>query len=430
MSFFELVKTALKNLRQRKARTMLTVLGVIIGTMSITLMIAVGIGSQQTFIEQISQNEDLTRMTIYGGYYGVKGNDATKLDDKAVLGFEGINNVKTVLPVKNITLYLKNSKYISEIYALAAPVDKLAALLGDELDWGDIQQSSEVKILLGKDISEYNFYLKKAGKEMWQMPLATDIDFETETFEVYFGGQYLYSGEEGVVPTGVSLPRKKTGCISGIFTQTGGERDYQAYIDISFVNQLVKGNKKFAELIGITDAYATVYVYADDMDNVATIMQTIKDQGFEVYSPLEYIQQMQKESARQQAVWGAVGAIALLVSAIGIINTMLTSILERRKEIGVLKVLGCSLGKINLMFLVEAGVIGLFGGAAGVALSYLFSIVVKIDAGLFGEGVRFIITPMLALFSAIGGAIVGMIAGIYPAARAMRMSPLSALRNE
>ncbi len=430
MNFFELIGTAFKNLFQRKARTLLTILGVIIGTMSITLMVAIGIGSQQQFIESISKSEDLTKITVNVSYSS-KPDESAVLNDQAVLNFEALSHVRAVLPIKSIPIYLKSQKYFAEIYAQAVPLDKLQALFGDKMEWGSVSYSAQmVDIAIGADAASWSFYLRKPGKSIWECPQATDIDFTTEKFDVYFGSYYIYEGEESYLPAGVVPPNKKKGQISAFFTRTGSEVDYQAYIDINFVTELVRKNKKFAEAIGLNEKYESIYVYADDMNHVEDMMQQIKDMGYEVYSPLEWINQMKEESARQQAVWGAVGAIALLVSAIGIINTMLTSIMERKREIGIMKVLGCSLVKINGMFLIEAAVIGFLGGVTGVGLSYLVAMLVKLDPTLFGGTLRFVITPLLGFLAVAGSAAIGMMAGIYPATRAMRMSPLEALRNE
>ncbi len=137
-----------------------------------------------------------------------------------------------------------------------------------------------------------------------------------------------------------------------------------------------------------------------------------------------------------QAVLGGIGAVSLFVAAIGIANTMMMSIYERTKEIGVLKVLGCALGDIRSMFLMEAGFIGFMGGAAGIALSYGVSRLVNkfLGAGLLGmgggNGDISRIPPMLAAAAVVFAVFIGMIAGLFPALRAMKLSPLAAIRNE
>ena len=439
MSFFDLLSTSFTNLYQRKARTLLTILGVIIGTMSIVLMIALGEGSTQAFIDEISKSTDLTKIEVHPSYSS-DPHTSGKLDDKAVKNLEQIANVNAVVPVTQVPLYLESPRYAAELYIMAAPLDKLQSLYADKLEWGSLKKSSSYDIYLGKSMTEWSFYQRQPGKSLWEMPQATNVELENEKFTVYFGGSYYYTESETGLDPSITLPKGKDGKIAGLFKETGSELDYGGFIDLELVRKFIKENKSFAEAAGISDSYSSIQVYAADMNAVQDILNSIKELGYEAYSPMEYIEQMQAESKRQQAQWGAVGAIALIVSAIGIVNTMMTSIMERKREIGVLKVLRCSLGNISAMFLIEAAIIGMFGGFIGVLLSYGVSalttlVPVASEGGsflgsFFGGNVRFIIKPMIGIAAIIGAAAIGMIAGIYPSVRAMRMSPLSALRDE
>jgi len=451
MSFFDLVTTSLVNLYQRKGRTLLTILGVIIGTMSIVLMVALGEGSTQAFIDEISGSTDLTRIEVYQGYFGYAekggagggGNPSsqTALDDKTIAAFEALPNVKTVLPMAQVPVYLESSRYVGELYLSAVPLEKLKELYSKKLAWGSVTSSGQdYNLYLGASVSQWSFYFKQPGKSLWEMPQASGIDFEKEKFTVYLGSSWYYTSDESGLDPNIQLPKGNDGRVAGLFSETGGELDYAGYLDLALVQKFVKQNKAFAEAAGITANYTTVYVYATDMNAVADTLATIKEMGFQAYSPMEYIEQMQQESKRQQAQWGAVGAIALLVSAIGIVNTMMTSILERKREIGVLKVLGCSLGGISGMFLTEAAVIGMLGGAIGVLLSYgvaFLTTVMPVSTegesffgSFFSGNIRFLIRPVIAAAAVLGAALIGMLAGVYPSVRAMRMPALNALRDE
>ena len=132
---------------------------------------------------------------------------------------------------------------------------------------------------------------------------------------------------------------------------------------------------------------------------------------------------------------GGIGAVSLFVAAIGITNTMMMSIYERTKEIGVMKVLGCDLRNIRSLFLMEAGFIGFIGGVIGLILSFILSAVVNHVASTMSEnmtdmsGISYI--PIWLVFlSLIFAILVGMVAGFFPARRAMKLSPLAAIRNE
>ena len=141
-----------------------------------------------------------------------------------------------------------------------------------------------------------------------------------------------------------------------------------------------------------------------------------------------------------EAVLGGIGAVAMLVAAISIANTMTMSTYERTKEIGVMKVLGCALGNIRSMFLAEAAFIGFLGGVAGIILSYVLSVVLnKVIAPRFmgdmlegyGSNVSISAIPLwLVVLAIVFSTLIGMIAGFFPAQRATKLSPLAAIRNE
>ena len=142
---------------------------------------------------------------------------------------------------------------------------------------------------------------------------------------------------------------------------------------------------------------------------------------------------MKSQFAMVQAVLGGIGAVSLLVAAIGIANTMMMSIYERTKEIGVMKVIGCSLKNIRQLFLIEAGFIGFLGGVAGNLLSALISgminMLVSGDSMGFSGNISYI-PVWLVMLSMAFAVLVGMLAGYFPAVRAMKLSPLAAIRNE
>lgn len=180
--------------------------------------------------------------------------------------------------------------------------------------------------------------------------------------------------------------------------------------------------------------YNSARVFVDDMSNVTEVQKTITDLGYEANSNMEWLEQSKQQSQMVQAVLGGIGAVSLFVAAIGIANTMMMSIYERTKEIGVMKVLGCDMRNIRDMFLLESGFIGFMGGIVGLLLSVLISEAVNHFVG--GEALTGIAgdlsrIPLWLNLAALGFAVfVGMAAGFIPATRAMKLSPLAAIRNE
>lgn len=240
--------------------------------------------------------------------------------------------------------------------------------------------------------------------------------------------------------------------VSGV--TVGSESDYSdfsyyCYADMdnlkSFINKYYglndiipeqpvdKNGKPYKDL-----KYSQLVVNVDGSENVEDVLQTIQDMGYRGDANKEWIEETEKQFMIIEAGLGGIGAVAMLVAAISIANTMTMSIYERTKEIGVMKVLGCSLGNIRSMFLSEAAFIGFIGGVIGVVLSFILSIIVNrfiaptyMEDNGFDVTMKISVIPLWLVLSAIAFAtVIGMLAGFFPAQRATKLSPLAAIRNE
>ena len=173
------------------------------------------------------------------------------------------------------------------------------------------------------------------------------------------------------------------------------------------------------------------------------VQEQIKAMEYGTYSLADMLKPMQETSNTLQLILGGLGAVSMLVSAIGIANTMVMSIYERTKEIGVMKVLGCFIRDIKLLFLFESAMIGLIGGVIGVGLSYLASYCInKYGAPLFKSlmSTNMMYDMSTATFSQIPiwlpvvalafAMIIGIVSGYYPARRATRISAIEAMKTE
>ena len=178
--------------------------------------------------------------------------------------------------------------------------------------------------------------------------------------------------------------------------------------------------------------YEEATVNVDDMDHVIEVQKAISNMGYEANSQMEWLEQSKQQSNMIQAALGGIGAVSLLVAAIGIANTMMMSIYERTKEI-TKKVLGCSL-QLSEICLIEAGFIGFMGGLIGLALSFMVSVLINqflAATFLYGMDGKLSVIPIWLAVPSVGFAIIiGMAAGFFPAMRAMKLSPLAAIRNE
>ena len=169
----------------------------------------------------------------------------------------------------------------------------------------------------------------------------------------------------------------------------------------------------------------------------------IKNLGYSTESMESIRKPMEKEARQKQLMLGGLGAISLIVAALGITNTMIMSISERTKEIGVMKSLGCYVYDIRVLFLAEAGAIGFIGGIIGCAISFVISLIINLvslgpdpanllPAILGGEGITrvSVIPPWLYLFAVVFSIFIGLGSGYYPANKAVQVPALEAIKSD
>lgn len=473
MRWIDLLRMSSSNLRRRKLRTFLTVLGVVIGTASIVVMISLGLGMQQSLYREIEQSGGMTSITVTGKdagnsmfYYSDSSDqeEATKyITDETIQELAKVEHVKSVSPSLTMSSIVLTGNYYGYI--------QLVGMTPEELE------RQNIKMVEGSRLPEENaaaldlvfgngaatmFYEKGTDKGYWETQKIPDIDFMKDQMflvldqEAYFNSLQknteMQSGDTGTDGNGgssaaVKAPKKYV--VKGIGLVEGDINSYNAnyynvYCDVTTLRKMLQKEYAGKVIPGQPTtktgkpykffAYTCAKIQADDIENVEELAAEIQSMGYRVSTNAEYLQSMQKQFAMVQAVLGGIGAVSLFVAAIGIANTMMMSIYERTKEIGVIKVLGCSLKNIKQMFLLEAAFIGFFGGVIGNLLSFLMSFVINIVTGhgsaMGLDGNISYIPLWLVLASMVFAVLVGMAAGYFPALRAMRLSPLAAIRNE
>jgi putative ABC transport system permease protein len=185
-----------------------------------------------------------------------------------------------------------------------------------------------------------------------------------------------------------------------------------------------------------TPAYTTVEVHVKSPTQVQPVEDAIKKMGFNTFSIVDATRSLRQFFAVLDLFLGIFGSLALAVASIGIINTLVMAILERRREIGIMKAIGASDGDVKGLFFAEAGVMGVFGGFVGVALGWAIGRVINLGTNVYlkrqhfpPEQIWFV--PWWLVLGAIGFAIVvSLLSGLYPASRAARLDPVQALRYE
>ena len=471
MRWSDLLRMSISSLKRRKLRTFLTVLGVVIGTASIVVMISLGLGLQESMYAEVEKNGGTTGITVTGkessGMYpgGSSDEEGKKyITDDVIKELRTLGNVKSVEPVYNLSAIALKGRYEGSVELCGMTPEGIQSLNLELEAGGRLPDpgSAQLELLYGNAVLS-NFYDKGTGKTYWDTGEAPDIDLKNDSLflildqDGYYQSQNTNTGGSSGVSEGgaeagsqgqqpPAAPKKYVVKGSGVIA--GGMDNYsmdsfkvycyldklREYLKKEFNGRVIPGQpstksgKPYSKFV-----YSSAKVQADDMENVEELAGTIRSLGYNVETNAEYIDSMKKQFAMVQAVLGGIGAVSLLVAAIGIANTMMMSIYERTKEIGVMKVIGCGLKNIRQLFLLEAAFIGLAGGIIGNILSLTMSVVINmfVSGGSLGVTGNISFIPVWLLLVSTGFAVlVGTAAGYFPARRAMSLSPLEAIRSQ
>lgn len=506
MKISDILGMSLMNLWRRKMRTVLTVLGVIIGTASIVVMLSLGIGLKESMLAQVGTAGGLTEIMVSSD--SEDGPDDLLLSDSTVDTFYGIEHVENVESQIWYPMPIQAGKYensilvvgVSDAYLenielgqgeLPKPGGNLSIIAGNQVitefmdvttgEWtyyeteelpnidmlntpivgGIEKEESDTSDMADQDNSDNEGYSDPAFADSTEDDTEDDgEDFSGEedfgiseedfgmddgTFDSYEDDSMSYSYFTSSMKR---VPIKVTGITAGDI-ESYTEYSSLCYTRLDSLKDFLKQNYSLNDVIPGQPTnkdgkpyrdlkYSLITVKVDESNNVEEVLQTIQSMGYQAEANKEWLEEIEKEFMIIEAVLGGIGAVAMLVAAISIANTMTMSIYERTKEIGIMKVLGCGLGNIRSMFLAEAAFIGFLGGMAGIGLSYLLSYAVNLIAPSFvgesmdlAEGAHISqIPPWLVLLAIIFSTIIGMVAGFFPAQRATKLSPLAAIRNE
>lgn len=454
MKISDRILMALRNLSRRKSRTILTVLSVVIGATSIILMLAFASGISNSQKEMIESFGGLTSINIVNN----SEKEGMDIKDTDIKKLKKVKGVRAVVPSKEFWGEVRvdnGDDYILNTSFEVVPDDVFRILTSDMFEWGkNLSPSDKEAVVLGQNADVQKIERMPDGG--WSsMPMEGDFDYSSHEYflrlgykdesddGVHFGNQDK-NQEENDKPTFVDVKVKPVGKLNSKAILKG----WSSYVNESFYKNLKKEDNKLQSpqldmnydengqaIVEKSDKikYTNLRVIVDDVDNLEKIEKDIRKLGYNTQSEAGSADEIKKQTMQVTLILGGIGSVAFIVSAIGIINTMLMSIYERQKEIGVMKVIGASINDIRGMFLIESGFIGFFGGIIGLLISLgVGKIINKLLAGggMFGgSGDVIAISFGLAIVGVGFSSLVGVLAGYIPARRATKLSAIEALRS-
>lgn len=411
MKFKDSLKFALNNLTTRGLRSWLTIIGIVIGVAAIVAIVSLGQGLQEAISSQLGalggdQVYIMAGSAFEGGFIrGAKEpGELTEMDLKNIKAVEG------VLYAAPDTFGFVDVKYLDET--------KRLYLVGTDENWVKVREAS-VKMKEGRFLANGDRGVAvlgyRAAKEIFDKDIfvGSQIKIENETFKVI-----------GIMEE-----------IGGI---GGAQEDKSVFLSL-------EDSESYAGGFGIDNYYAIeVRVEPERTDEIAEKIKeklmitrhvTEEDIDFAVYTPKMITATVLNIIGTINLFVYGIAAISLLVGAVGIANTMFTSVTERTRQIGILKALGMTNKDVMNLFLVESAFIGLIGGIIGLFVGFILSGIIGYVASIFLAGTRISgamvsISPMLIIFSLIFSTGIGIVSGILPARRAARLEPVEALRYE
>ncbi|OIO87497.1 MAG: hypothetical protein COW32_06225 [Candidatus Aquicultor secundus] len=421
MNNSDLVLFVLLNLKRMKLKVTLTVLGVVVGTTAIVAMVALGVGLQDSLTRQLMSIADVNELTIVptnpnrGDAFGGREKEI-HLTEKLVKEISRIDGVKSVVPsigVANTDVKIQNHK-ASQINIDGFSTENPIAVSQGRAPRRDDDKTIILSSKFGNSFEDDHKVMagELVGKQALIKVSRTADDGSTE----------------------VRCVRAR---IVGIAKDKGAQTDYSTiYMPIGAAEDLWIWQKNTPNLIK-KEGYNSLKVTVESPDRADSVQKALEAKGLFVFSLKQILDGFKTVFGILQAILGAIGAVALLVASIGIVNTMIMSIYERTREIGIMKAIGAGNKDIIKIFLGEAGVIGFMGGVGGTFLGWLISKILGAIASVYlknqggGESpIAFIVPAWLAIFAIVFATAVGLVSGIYPALRASRLNPLVALRHE
>lgn len=392
-----LLKFALKNLKVRRARSLVTIGGVGVGFGVIVFLVSLGYGLENLVVKGVATFEELRVADVLP-----EKSNITKINDEVLTKFAKIEGTEKTLPAVSVAGKVSYQESLTDIVTVAAEEDYI--------------RSSRVTLSAGRFFTQSQ---EAVVNEATLRVLGIDQDSAlAESFGLSFILTSTLSPDFAERQETESVAYK----IVGVYT--GGENRPKIYVPLS--NLVAHGVQN----------YTQAKVVTINEGSLADVRRHVENMGFVTTSVVDTIQQIQSIFSTVRLILSAFGLAALVVAAFGMFNTLSVSLLERTREVALLQALGMYAREVRELFLIEALVMSLAGGVLGLILGILAGVAVSILLSIFSlvAGGNLLIVTSLPFYFAIVvlllAVAVGFLTGIYPARRSTKISALDALRYE
>ena len=468
MKLPDLTELALRNLRESVLRNSLTTIGISVGVASLVAMLSLGTGLQQLFSQRlaksglfdtvfVSSRRDLRGIGREEERKGPTPGESRILDEPARQEMERLANVSEAYPdIRFVTeLRYDDKPHLTMISALPLSAKSNDAFDGMEGKFFSSDTSAEVilqksfaeellgktpplgapepsvvelaKPLLGKELTMR--YAQRQAAAATQPPLrAPEAAIGDESIDAAYS---VVSREQKLTIVGVSDLDPET---------MRGPTRAKVFLPLGLAESLhvmqPTDLREISRAASDQPVYSSISVRVKNPAQVQLVEDAIKKMGFNTFSILDASNSLRQIFRVLFAFLGIFGSLALTVASIGIVNTLVMAILERRREIGIMKAIGASDGDIRKLFFAEAGAMGVLGGIVGVVLGWAIGQVINFGTNIYLKSQslppeHFWAVPLwLVVFSIVFAFVVSLVSGLYPAGRAARLDPVQALRYE
>jgi putative ABC transport system permease protein len=423
MTLRDLLRTSSGNLGRHPVRTVLSAVGATVGILTIVTMVSLGVGVQKEIVQQFT-GAGLETINIYPvteerPFYSalVEPKRTVLITQELVEEMRARDNVVEVRPIVSVP-------YGATVYLdLGEDVTDVKVYVGDST-WGFSDPFYEPpSFLAGRDLNG-----DAQGELLLSVQALEALGYEEQSdWEDIVGREVLLV---------LKAPRGETASFP--FVVVGVQESMYWGANIGVADALALKSWWYNDPDILTnEGYDRLRIKATSLNDAAQIVAELEEQGFQVESLRMVLDNLNKALVVLQAMLGSIGALALLVASLGIANTMVMAVYERTREIGILKAIGASPGDIRKLFVAESSFIGLVGGVAGTIVGWLLGLGLnRLILAIFHwkeipvRGAFFVVTGWLVLLALAFATVVGLLSGLYPAARAARLDPIEALRYE